>query len=277
MRVPTIAILLARLMPFDLDAYLARLGYGGATDATPATLAAIHEAHAAVIPFENVDVLLGRPLDLTPEGVVAKLVAARRGGYCYEHALLLHAAFTALGFPVSLLAARVRMGYAGPRPRTHALLLAEAGGERWVADAGFGLRGLLEPLPLREGAEADLPLASFRLAREGAEWVMRSRLAGGDWEDLYLFSTEPQQPVDYVMANHFTATWPQSPFIRSLVVARVRRASRALLIDRTLSVTTSAGTESREVAGPPDLYRTLTETFGLDVAAEAGLAAKVFA
>src|SRR5690606_25787321 len=120
-------------------------------------------------------VLLGCQLDLTPEGVSAKLAQARRGGYCYEQNLLLCAALEALGFRVTLLAARVRMGYAGPRPRTHALLGVEAAGRIWLADVGFGRLGLIVPVPLSEGADADLPLVGFRLAREGGEWLMRAR------------------------------------------------------------------------------------------------------
>ncbi|MEX2643334.1 MAG: arylamine N-acetyltransferase [Acetobacterales bacterium] len=264
-------------MPFDLDAYLARIGHRGPVAHTVATLEALHEAHAAAIPFENIDVLMGRSLDLSLDGVADKLVVRHRGGYCYEHALLLHGAFAAMGFRATLLAARVRMGYAAPRPRTHALLAVEAKGRRWIADAGFGLLGLLVPLPLVEGARVDPPLASFRLGREGRDWLMQARLKGEEWQDLYAFSEEPQAPVDYVMANHFTSTWPDSPFIRSLVAARVTRDSRTVLIDRNLTTTTMAGTETRTLADADDLGRTLEQVFRLEEGSSEALAEKVFA
>lgn len=263
-------------MSFDLDAYLARIGYRGPTARTMATLESVHEAHAASIPFENIDVLMGRPLDLSLDGVADKLVTRRRGGYCYEHALLLHGAFAAMGFRATLLSARVRLGYAGPRPRTHALVAVEAEGRRWIADAGFGLLGLLVPLPLAEGARVDPPLASFRLAREGREWRMQACLVGEAWQGLYVFSEEPQAPVDYVMANHFTSTWPDSPFIRSLVAARVTRESRTVLIDRALAVTTAAGTEQRDLASQADLCDALQTTIGLDAGTAAEAAARVW-
>lgn len=263
-------------MAFDLDAYLARIGYGGGTAVSVATLQAIHEAQVGAIAFENIDVLLGRPLDLSAEGIAAKLVAGGRGGYCYEQNLLLLAALRALGFEVSALAARVRMGYGGLRPRTHALLRVTVEGSEWIADAGFGLSGLLAPVPLAAGKEVALPLVSFRVAEEHGLEVMQARARDGDWQDLYIFSREPQHEVDFIMANHFTSTWPRSPFIRSLIVARVLRDRRIMLMDRILTETTAAGVVRREIATPDELFAVLAGEFDLAVS-DPQIAAQAFA
>ena len=66
----------------DLDAYLNRIGHTGPLTADAATLAALHRAHVAAIPFENLDVLLGRGISVALPDVQRKLVEARRGGYC---------------------------------------------------------------------------------------------------------------------------------------------------------------------------------------------------
>jgi len=253
-------------MAFDLDAYFSRIAYGGGTAITGATLAALHEAQVGAIPFENIDVLLGRPLDLSAEGIAAKLVTRGRGGYCYEQNLLFMAALRALGFEVTALAARVRMGYGAPRPRTHALLCVEAEGREWLADCGFGLRGLLTPLPLSPGSEVTLPLVSFRVAAEAGLNLVQARGEGEDWSDLYSFSLEPQHEVDFVMANHFTATWPRSPFIRSLIAARITRERRLTLCDRAFTEITAAGTVCREVTTPEELFALLARDFGLSLA-----------
>src|ERR1700756_4948956 len=92
----------------DLKAYSARIGYTGAFAPTAETLAELHLAHATHIPFENADILLGRPIRLDQESLQAKLVAQRRGGYCFEQNLLFAAALEELGFRVTRLAARVR-------------------------------------------------------------------------------------------------------------------------------------------------------------------------
>src|SRR5260370_17959048 len=83
---------------FDLDAYFERVNWRGASAASYATLAGILEAHMTHIPFENFDVLLGRGVRLDLEGLQAKLVGARRGGYCFEHSPLLAPALDHLGF-----------------------------------------------------------------------------------------------------------------------------------------------------------------------------------
>jgi len=112
-------------MPFDLDAYLRRIGASGPLrQASPETLAVLHEAHATAVPFENLDILQGRPISLELDALQAKIVAGRRGGYCFEQNTLFRAALEAVGFVVTSLAARV-LGGGVVRPRTHMLLLVD--------------------------------------------------------------------------------------------------------------------------------------------------------
>ncbi|MGW0481724.1 arylamine N-acetyltransferase family protein [Nonomuraea sp. NPDC003214] len=199
----------------DLEAYLARIGHDGTRDATPETLRAVHRAHVTAIPFENLDAVLGRGVPIDLKSVQDKLVGGRRGGYCHEHNLLLAAALERLGFPVTRHLARIRLGR--PHlPRSHAVLTVEAGGTRWLADAGFGGDGLVEPLPLADGAHAALGEWRWRLGRDGGFWVLHAGSA-----ELYAFrEDEPQYPSDFEMANHYVATHPRSPFVRHVLAQR---------------------------------------------------------
>src|SRR5262245_24387955 len=107
----------------DLDEYFERIGWRGSRAATAEVLAGLVGHHVRAIPFENVDVLLGRKIRLDLDGLWAKLVRARRGGYCYEHASLFAAVLRELGFTVHCHSARVVM--LTPRdssPRTHMFL-----------------------------------------------------------------------------------------------------------------------------------------------------------
>src|SRR5262245_53404654 len=137
--------------PLDLDADRHRIGYTGPLTPTRETLAGLHLAHATHIPFENLDILLGRPIRLDLEALQAKLVRGRRGGYCFEQNTLFAAALERVGFPVTRLAARVRLGATGVRPRTHMLLKVDLEGASFLADVGFGGEGLLQPLPFVPG------------------------------------------------------------------------------------------------------------------------------
>src|SRR5262245_43809073 len=109
--------MMGRMPDLDLDAYLERIAYRGSRAATATTLADLHQANVAPMPFENLDILLGRAISLELEAVQAKLVAGRRGGYCFEHNTLFRAVLEALGFRVTPLSARVRGGGI-LRPRT---------------------------------------------------------------------------------------------------------------------------------------------------------------
>ena len=139
----------------DLDAYFARLGLDGPRPPTLATLSAIVLAHIRAIPFENLDVLLGRGIDLDPAAVEHKLVHARRGGYCFEHNSHLLHVLGALGFAVTPLSARVRVNRArdDTPPRTHVLVRVDLDGTPWLADVGVG--GLSPTAPLRLDPEAE--------------------------------------------------------------------------------------------------------------------------
>ncbi len=105
---------------FDLPAYLARIAYSGRLEPDRATLAGLLAAHMASIHFENIDVLLGRPIRLDVEGLQDKIVRGRRGGYCFEQATLFDAALRTLGFNTTLRTARVTLVLAPDKaPRGH--------------------------------------------------------------------------------------------------------------------------------------------------------------
>jgi N-hydroxyarylamine O-acetyltransferase len=156
---------------FDLDAYFARIGYGGATKPNLETLIAIHAAQVDSIPFENLDPLLGRPVKLDLDSLQAKLVASRRGGYCFELNGLFKAALDALGYSVTGLAGRVRWMSPADAPlggRSHMLMRVDLPDGPYLADAGFGAHLLDAPLKLRPGPDQSTPWAAYRPPRPPA-------------------------------------------------------------------------------------------------------------
>jgi len=251
--------------PLDLPAYLERVRCEPPAERGLEALSRLQQAHLAEIPFENLDILLGRPIRLDLESLQAKLVAARRGGYCFEQNTLFRAALEALGYRVASLAARVRSSSARPagpvpeiRPRTHMLLLVELPEGRFVTDVGFGGDAPVQPVPLEDGARVELAGFRYGLRREGDEWILH-----GESGDLYAFTLEPLYPVDFVVANHFTSTWPASPFVNSLTAQRSWPERRAILRNRELLLRSSAGEESQSVRDADHLLAVLEEHFGL--------------
>ena len=246
----------------DLDAYLKRIGYNAGREPTRAVLEALHLAHATSIPFENLDILLGRPVLLDLASLQVKLVAGGRGGYCYEQNLLFAAALERLGFGVTRLAARVRYGTERILPRSHMLLLVSVDGSQWIADVGFGLEGLLLPVLFEAAQESRQFAWTYRVVEEAGEWTLQS-LRGQSWANLYSFSLEPQSAADYEMSNYYSSTHPDSRFTRTLVVQLPAREARVAL--RNLELITDRGgfVTTRMLAGDDELLTVLAGTFGL--------------
>jgi N-hydroxyarylamine O-acetyltransferase len=210
----------------SLDAYLLRIGL---VSRPRPGLAEVHRAHATTIPFENFDSFSGSPVSLEPTHLEDKIVTRRRGGYCFEHNLLLASALEALGMQVEPMLARVRLGPEGsPRPLGHLLLRVSDSAGTWLADVGFGGGGLLDPVPFELGTETDEDGWIYRLVEDGPEWVLQVRQDGG-WTDMYGFVPEPAQRVDIEVNNWYTSTHPESSFVIG-VMAGLRRPERCLTL-----------------------------------------------
>lgn len=251
----------------DLDAYCARIGYSGPREPKLETLRALHERHPAAIPFEAIDVMLGRGVDLAPEAVDAKLIHGRRGGYCFEQNSLFKRALVAIGFDVESLIARVR--WMSPedaplRPRTHMGLRVTVDGVPWLADVGFG--GCVSSAPLRMDMKE--PQATrhmtFRLAAVPGGKRMEA-LIGETWMPLYILSSEVQNDVDYEPANWYTATHPDSFFRQVLMVARTAPEGLFALQNARYTIRRPSQPEERRTLDAAGLEQVLREDFGLPV------------
>jgi N-hydroxyarylamine O-acetyltransferase len=250
----------------DLDGYFARTGYTGPRAATLETLHGIVAAHVQTIPFENLDVLLGRPIDLAPDAVYRKLVTQRRGGYCFEQNSLLLAVLTELGFDARPLSGRVRYGQ--PRDytpaRTHLFVRIELDGP-WLADVGVGSMSMASAIRLDlSGAEQPTPHEPRRLVRDGGMIYHQVRL-GDDWQDLYELTLEEMPAIDRIVSNWYTSTHPDSHFKHRLTVARALAGGRRLtILNRELTRRERDGSAERRVIESPDeLLAILAEQFGL--------------
>ena len=250
----------------DLDRYFARIGYGGPVSADLSTLNGIMQAHAQSVPFENLDVLLGRRIDLSPEGLQQKIVVDHRGGYCFEQNGLLLLVLQTIGFQVTPLSARVR--YQRPRDvtpaRTHLFLRVEIDDAPWVADVGVGSMSLTSAF--RFDVEGEQPTAHEprRIVHEGASFFHQVRL-GDEWHDVLEFTGEAMPPIDRELANWYTSAHPQSHFKSRLIAARaLPDGQRLSLLNRELTHRNRAGAaQTRTLATPEELLEVLAHQFAL--------------
>ncbi|NGZ99052.1 MAG: hypothetical protein CV089_23575 [Nitrospira sp. WS110] len=192
------------LIMFDRRAYLARIGYEGATNPSIETLRRLHLAHVLTVPFENLDIHVGRSISLEPADIYRKVVENRQGGYCFELNGLFALLLEELGFTVTRLAARVLYGAEGVRPRSHQILLVPVEGNRRLVDVGFGGHGLREPFSLAVGQEQQQGADRFRLVTDGR----------GD----YLLQCERSSPA---------CRWTMSLRTTTTRIRRIRCSSRS--------------------------------------------------
>ena len=255
----------------DLDAYFTRIEWGGATTPTLATLDGLQRAHMAHIPFENLDVLLGRRVRLDLEGVQAKLVAARRGGYCFEHATLFAAVLARLGFAPRCHASRVLLfATRETSPRTHMFITVTLPEGTFVVDPGFGAKAPPFPVPLAENASPMDANATHVLVPDGEDWLLRVK-SEGEMIDAWISTLDVENPIDFELANHYTATHPDSAFVQRLMMRALTPEGRITVLDRDVTEWRGDGKRSWQLTDRAALQALLATHFGIDLPEVRGL------
>ena len=248
----------------DLDAYCARVGYDGPREPTLGVLRTLHRLHPATIPFEAIDVQLGRGVSLDPAAIDAKLIDARRGGYCFEHNDLFKRALRAMGFEASNLLARPRWNRPldQPVPRTHQAVRVWLDGEDWLADVGFGAAMLTAPIRL-EGRDAqETAFEPVRLRPAGDDLRLEVEI-NGDWLPIYDIGRGTPLDIDFVAPNWFTSTHPDSIFRRTLIVSRTAADVRHMLADNLYTARGRDREADRRRMTVDELERALVQEFHL--------------
>jgi N-hydroxyarylamine O-acetyltransferase len=256
---------MSALHTLDLAAYFARIGHAGPREPTLAVLRALQLQHVMAVPFENLDVLLGRRISLEPAAIRQKIIQQRRGGYCFEQNSLFRDVLRALGYAVTPLLARVRWQVPADyrTPLTHMVLRVEAEGRSWLVDVGLGGVGATAPLALGTGAEQPTPHEPRRLV-SGPDTIMHQMRAGAAWLDIFEFSLTEPAPMDFELGNWYSCTHPQAIFMNNLVVARTERDRRVIIHNCDFTLRYPDGrAETRNIASPAELLTLLAGHFGL--------------
>ncbi|MFE5504038.1 MULTISPECIES: arylamine N-acetyltransferase [Amycolatopsis] len=213
-----------------LDAFLDRLEYREPVRPDLITLRNLHRAWRLRVPYENLDVQLGRPILLTPDALTDKFARRGRGGLCYEMNGALGLLLKAAGFAVTIVEAAILRSTRGEGQwGNHIALLVDVDGESWLADTGIG-DAFLEPLPLREGMHQQGEL-TFRMERlDSGTW--RTHHHSGGAIDSWDFRTAPREIAEF--AERARTKSPDSVFAKVLVAQHHRDGRELALRARTV-------------------------------------------
>jgi N-hydroxyarylamine O-acetyltransferase len=251
---------------FPLSRYLERVGLGRPPDPDEEGLRQLHAAQAFSIPFENIDIHLGRPVSLKPEDLAAKILDRNRGGYCFELNGIFLLALTTLGFTVRPQLARVLYGRESAGARTHEVLIVTISGSKWLADCGFGGPGLRSPIPLIFDQVQEQYGDSYRLRQDPELGTVLQKESQNHFLDLYAFDeSEKTLDVDIEMANHFTSTWPASIFRLQRMCSLPHPWGRVTLSDMELTIHRDGQSVQRTLPAGPEYMAALKEHFHIDV------------
>jgi N-hydroxyarylamine O-acetyltransferase len=248
--------------PEALAAYFERLGYAGTPSADLDTLTALHRLHVEAIPFENLDVLLGRPTGRDPRAAHAKLVGARRGGWCFESNGLFAWMLETIGFKVRRLAGAVMREQAGDVMIGNHLVLIVELDRLYVADVGLG-NGLVEPVPLEEGPIRQ-GFKQMALERLDARW-WRFRNSDGMMPPSFDFSLEVDDPALLDERCQWLQRDAESPFLKNAVLLCSRGGRFESLVGPLHTTYSAAGADTRTIADAAAYAATLRDRFGLSL------------
>jgi N-hydroxyarylamine O-acetyltransferase len=247
-----------------IGAYLHRIGFAGDPSPDLATLTELHRRHIRSIPYDALDVQLGRPVSLDPRDAFRKLVMGRRGGWCFEMNGLIAWILEGLGFQLMRVGASVeRADDDDIGTNGHLIMLVDVPGqpEPFVADVGFG-EGPHEPYRLRAGSFVQTG-ATYRL----------TELPGGWWRVIcdtvempyFDFRAQPADAAQMTEANLWLQREADSPFVRTAVVARGIDDGCMILRGRVLQTLRPAAVE-KTIIESADAYRALLhDRFDIDL------------
>jgi len=256
---------------FDQDAWLARIGYQGSLTPTLDTLRELVHAQAHAISYESLDVMLGRVPKLNVPELQRKMIYGRRGGYCFELNMLFRAGLRSLGYRLTSLQGRVVRGLAidAPRPAIHMLLKVDLAEGPYLADVGFGNLAPTAPLLLEPGVEQATPHETMRFIEVAGELTLQSRL-GQRWEHIYRVIPYSRYDAEYEVANWYTATHPDAPYLNNIIAARpLPGGSRLTMFNERVTVRNRDGESERRFLETPEAFgQVLREEFGLELADE---------
>lgn len=246
--------------------YLARIACVGKDEPTEENLFALQYAHLTSVPYENLDILLGKRISLEPEALFDKIVRRRRGGYCFELNKLFGLLLSELGYGVKNCVARYHRGESAMPKRRHQVLLVTlpGSGREYLCDVGVGAVIPLWPVPFRTDVSCIQRDCEYSVVTAGELGFMLREKHQGEWRGVYSFTDERQQDVDFVFPSFWCEFAPESPFNKQYMLSIRSEGRRVTLDGFTLREFTASGVSER-LLDDDGRDRALAEIFGIDL------------
>lgn len=249
----------------DCKAYLERIGIHEIPEATAASLAMIQKAHLRSVPYENLDILMKKPIELEAEKLYEKIVVNRRGGYCFEVNELLGWLLRGLGYEVRDLFGRFLRGETGIPMRRHHVLMVWAKDDDvpWILDVGVGSGSPNVPMRLVPGEEVQDGTVTYRFARDDFfGWVLEENKAA-QWGPVYCFTEERQATIDFVTTSFWCEHAAESIFNKAAMVSLRTEDGRKTIDGDEARIFEGDQVEVRKIGSWEEKQTILKDWFGI--------------
>jgi N-hydroxyarylamine O-acetyltransferase len=247
----------------DLNSALDRIAFRGRRHASYDTLRELQRAFLLAVPFENLDIHLGRRIGITPEAVYRKVIEQRRGGFCFELNSLFHDLLFELGFEVKFLAARMMRDGRPGTPMGHMVLRVDVDGAAWLTDVGNG-KSAREPLNFDGSNTTTAEGISFRVGESEPGLALLETDDDGNWQPRFIIDPQPRRRDEFHAVCDWTQTSPESIFTQRRACTLARPDGRVLLMNNQLTITERDKIEERLVRDD-EYEKTLQELFGIQI------------
>ena len=249
----------------EASLYLKRLHYEDTVQPGADALGKLIRAHLEQVPFENLDIFdFGKVPDLKEESLFDKIIVRKRGGVCFELNLLFLSLLECLNYRVYPVAARILWNKTEMPPLSHAGLVAEADGELFYCDVGYGGPGPKGLIALRQG-EQEVDGCRFRFLRMSDGDYRLERLHHGEWKALLQFTDHPVRRLDFQVLNYYCARNPIIMFTYKRVINLCTPKGSKALTDMELTVHENGEVRQTVYKDLKDLEKGLEDEFGLRV------------
>jgi N-hydroxyarylamine O-acetyltransferase len=247
----------------DIESCLKRIGYKGAIEPTLDTLRGLQKTFLLKVPFENLDIHLGRRISLCSESIHRKIVSKKRGGFCYECNLLFFDLLIGLGFRVEYLSARMVKGGSLTPEFDHMVLSVRLESD-YLVDVGNG-QSCREPLRLDGSNRAVSEGNVYRVGSHGTDYALYFQQPEGAWIPRFQFTLIPRDRAEFSDMCRYHQTSPDSIFTKQRLVTMATPAGRLTLTERQLSIAEGEERQERSIGSEEEYLEILKEYFAIEI------------
>jgi len=240
---------------------LKRIGYNGPTEPTLDNLRALQNAFLLKVPFENLDIHLGRQIRLSSQSIYKKIISQKRGGFCYECNILFFDLLSRIGFQVEFLSARMVQGNTVGPEYDHMVLLVHLEHD-YLADVGNG-QSCREPLRIDGANMATSEGYAYRVGTHDKGCALYCQQSDAAWSPRFLFTLTSRDQAEFSDMCHYHQTSPNSVFTQQRLVTIATPEGRVTLTDMRLSIAKGAEKQERVATSEDEYFEILNQNFGI--------------